>query len=153
MMRQFVRVILILSLGISVLTVVSPSSTVYAATDEYCVEAGDAPLGSFLSFPTWYKYLSPSFVDGECTLNFNFPEDIGKVGLALVEIALRIGGLVAVAFIIYAGFQYILSQGEVGPGNVPKSVTARHTVVNALIGLIMALLATVIVSLIAGAIT
>ena len=105
--------------------------------------------GSFLGFPTWYEYLDSEVVADRCSLKLAFPADIPKIALAVVEIMLRIGGLVAVGFVIYGGFRYILSQGDVGPGNVPKSVTARHTIVNALIGLVIASLATFIVQLVA----
>lgn len=104
---------------------------------------------SFLGFPTWYKYLDQDTpVAGKCTLIFNFPGDIAKVVLALVEILLRVAGLVAVGYIVYGGFQFILSQGDAGAGNVPKTTIARHTVQNALIGLVIAMLATFIVRLI-----
>ena len=103
----------------------------------------------FLRFPTWYQYLDDDVtVGGKCTVKFAFPGDLARVVLALVEIMLRIGGLVAVGFIIYGGFQYILSQGDVGAGNVPKNTIARHTIINALIGLVIASIATFLVQFI-----
>lgn len=107
---------------------------------------------TFLGFPTWYKYLeNEADVAGKCTIRFNFPADIGRLVLAVVDILLSVGGLVAVGFIIYGGFQYILSQGDVGAGNVPKTTTARHTIINALIGLVIAMLATFVVRLVGNA--
>lgn len=101
--------------------------------------------GGFLRFPTWYKYLNPTFSQGECKLDFTFPDDIGKVLLAVVEILLRIGGLVAVGFVIYGGIRYVLSQGE--PEN---AANALKTIINALIGVAIAAVSTGIVNLIAG---
>jgi Type IV secretion system pilin len=115
----------------------------YAATAENCASSSS----SFLGFPTWYKYLSPTFENGECRLDVVFPDSISKIVLAVVEILLRIGGLAAVVFVIYGGIQFILSQGDV-VNNVPKTTIARHTVVNALIGLVIAMVATAIVRLV-----
>ncbi len=112
--------------------------------------AACSPGGSFLSFPPWYKYLDCEPVAGKLSPKLNLPGDISKILLALIDILLRLGGLVAVGFVIYGGFQFILSQGQSGPGNVPKTTIARHTVQNALIGLVIVTLATFIVTLIGG---
>src|SRR5690606_14894388 len=66
----------------------------------------------FLGFPTWYKYLDFTEGSADCDIDYNFETDIAKVLLAVFEIILRIGSMVAVGFVIYGGFQYILSQGE-----------------------------------------
>jgi len=97
--------------------------------------------GSFLKFPTWYKYLHGETVAGKCSVVFNFPGDISKILLAVVEIMLRIAALVAVGFIIYGGFRYILSQGEPDQTNA-----ARDTIINALIGLVIVIIATTVVA-------
>lgn len=102
--------------------------------------AGDGAL-SFL--PTWYKYLdgSPDISTGKCTVAFNYPDDIGRILLALTDILLRVGGLVAVCFVIYGGFHYITSQGH------PEDTkSARQTIVNAMIGVVITTIATVVVS-------
>lgn len=96
--------------------------------------------------PTWYKYLDGTAgADGGCDLDFTFPDDIPAIALAIVEILLRVGALVAVAFVIYGGFLYLISQGE-----PDRAAAARKTIVNAVIGLVIALLATGIVSFIGG---
>ncbi len=100
-------------------------------------------IGGFLGFPTWYKYLNPQFSGGNCNISFSIPGDLPKVLLAIFEIILRVGGMVAVFFVIYGGFQYILSQGE--PENTKG---ARSTIINALIGFAIAVSATAIVNLI-----
>ena len=92
--------------------------------------------------PTWYKYLNTnSDPNGGCSVEFNFPADLAGIGLAVVEILLRIGALVAVAYVIYGGFMYITSQGE-----PDKAKNARQAILNAIIGLVLTLLATGIVS-------
>lgn len=99
--------------------------------------------------PTWYHYIDRSpDATGHCGLNFNFPNDLGLVMLAIVEILLRVGAIVAVGYVIYGGFMYLTSQGE-----PDKAKNAQQTITNAVIGLIIALLATGIVAFIGGQLT
>lgn len=120
----------------------------FAAT---CRPGGDV---SFFSFPTWYKYLGGEEIADKCSVIFSFPDDIGKILLAVVEILLRVAGLVAVGFVIYGGFQYILYQGDKNFQGVPeKANAARSTIINALIGVVIATVATVAVSFVAKRIT
>jgi hypothetical protein len=65
-----------------------------------------------------------------------------------VQIALTLAGLLAVGFIIFGAVQYIMSQGQ--PDRIKK---AKETIVNAVIGLFLAILAFVIVALIANGVT
>lgn len=95
--------------------------------------------------PKWYKYVKQQSVDGQCELQFDFPEDIGIVLLAIVEILLRVAAIVAVGFIIYGGFMYMTSQGE-----PDKAKNAQQAITNAVIGLVIALLATGLVAFIGG---
>lgn len=108
-------------------------------------DAPCTPKSSFFGLPTWYKYLQSEQVGTvpRCTPIidiFNNPEQIGAIALALVELLLMVGGLAAVAFVIYGGFRYLTSQGE--PENTRA---ARQTIINALIGLFIVILATTIV--------
>jgi hypothetical protein len=93
--------------------------------------------------PSWHQYLPK---DGSCGIDldkFEFPADIAPIALAVVEILLRIGTFAAVAFVIYGGFQFLTSQGE-----PDKAAGARKTIINAVIGLVITLLATGIVAFI-----
>jgi hypothetical protein len=106
--------------------------------------------GSFLGLPTWYKYLnaeedssgrcSPvlSGSDGEEQVNSILP-----IGLAILEAMLRLSSVVAVVMIFVAGFRFITSQGS--PDN---AAAARKTAINALIGLVIVVIATGFVSFI-----
>jgi hypothetical protein len=100
---------------------------------------------SFLGFPTWYKFLShaPSATTGKCELNAKIPDDAPKILLAIFEIILRVSGLAAVGFVIYGGFQYLLSQGE-----PEQTKGAKSTILNAFIGLVITMLATAVVNII-----
>lgn len=110
-----------------------------AAKKEFCTKE---TLG-FLGFPTWYKYLDVGFGTDECNINFNLLTDLPKVLLAVFEIVLRVGGLLAVFFVLFGGVQYILSQGE-----PDKTKGARTTIVNAIIGLVITMSAVAIVNVI-----
>lgn len=110
--------------------------------------AGCAPASKF-GIPTWYKYIKGTTINGECRIlgdfDINDTEKLLAIGLALVEILLFIAGIVAVAFIIYGGFRYVLSQGE------PENTTiAKNSILNAVIGLVIAVLASVIVRFVAA---
>lgn len=106
----------------------------------------------FLMLPTWYEYLKlePRGND-QCAIKPP-PDDhgvpdlsqaAGLIGLAVVDILLRIGGLVAVFAIIFGGIRLILSEGE-----PDKYKQAKGTIFNAIIGMIIVLIATALVNFI-----
>ena len=77
--------------------------------------------------------------------DLDLPSVIIPIALAVFEIILRLGGIIAVIFVIVGGFQFITSQGE--PDRIKN---ARGTIINALIGLVITISATVIVNLVSG---
>lgn len=113
--------------------------------------------GQKFGIPTWYKYL-PGQIDpasNKCQPLMDFdPEDTDKlysflgIGIAAIEILLFFAGIIAVGFIIYGGFRYLTSQGE-----AENTRAAKDTIINALIGLVIAMLATTIVRFIATRLT
>lgn len=126
--------------------------------------------GSFFGFPMWYKYLSPP-VDGSGKLlnikgdvfdpNANVPvnctpvlsgiNDFWLIGLAVVEILLRVAVLVAIFFVMFGGFKYVAARGQDGSGGTPDKLnTAKLTIYDALTGLVIAIVASAVVSYIAG---
>lgn len=146
----FVLALLFASLGVSG---VFASSTASAA-DHTSQTTSLTPTGTcdrqgIQIIPAWYHYLDRS-VDstGHCGLEFDFPDDIGLVLLAIVEILLRLAAIVSVAFVIIGGFRYITSQGE-----PDKAKGAQQTITNAIIGLVIAMLATGVVAFIGGRLT
>lgn len=102
----------------------------------------------------WYQYLTlaPDKVGGCSVTNFdNGSQVLGQqspfllIGLAILDDLIRVAALVAVGFVIYGGIQYVTSQGS------PEDTTkARQTIISALIGLVLAVLATSIVAFIGG---
>lgn len=100
----------------------------------------------FLGFPTWYEYVH---APGNCSqVQINSLSDIWLIVAAVIEILLRIAALAAIGFIIAGGFQYVTSQAE-----PDKTNQARSTIINALVGLVIAIMAATIVNFIAGSIS
>lgn len=102
--------------------------------------------GSFFGLKPWYAYLQ---LDGNCNVvNFqvlpqNGQSDLLLVGLAIFDDLLRIAALVAIGYIIYGGVLYVTSQGS--PDQTGK---AQNTILNALIGLVIAIISAALVSFI-----
>lgn len=114
---------------------------------ESCKDGGD-----FLGFPKWYKYLDGDTVTdktdkmfGVCSPRLDNLTDIYLIVAALIEVMLRISALVAVAYVIWGGVEYMISQGD-----PEKTARARKTIINALIGLFISITAATVVSFFAG---
>jgi len=126
---------------------------VLATALSYAPVAHACPSDTLLGIPAWYKGLQgpncdvspPSSkanpdTDGSKLRNF-----IIKIALNVIQAALVIVGYIAAFFVIKGGFLYIMSQGE--PSGIES---AKKTIANALIGLIIALLSAAIVNAVAG---
>ncbi len=157
MLRRILLTVLV-SLSMSLTVMISLPVTTHALVSPSC-------RTSFMGLPTWYKYLDvgPQGADrcaitgprqyivdsrGNTVSNLDVPTIAGRVALAVVEIMLRVAVIAAMAYVLYGGFRYITSQGE---PDATKS--ARHTIQNALVGMIIALLASAIVAFIAKELT
>lgn len=89
------------------------------------------PKRFFFFIPPWWEYLDGTKDGlGQCVPDFTFPSDILPVGLAIVDMLLRVAGLIAIVSIIIAGVQYITAGGA-----IEKTASARKRIYNALIGL------------------
>jgi hypothetical protein len=128
------------------LFVVFLAANILAVSGSFLLVADAACEGfdkSILGIPTWYKYLEGEDVSGKCTPVVNAVDDVLPIGLAVLEAALTLGGIVAVVMVFVGGFKYVISQGE-----PDKAAGGRKTVTNALIGLAIIILATRVVSFI-----
>jgi hypothetical protein len=122
---------------------------------------------TFFGLPTWYKYLdmSPS---PDCSVqvtekvvtaqtdskgnvtyavknSFTFAVFF-KILFAVIEILLVLAGILAVIMAIAGGFKYVVSQGE------PEKIgNAKMTIINALIGATIAIIASQVVAFIGAA--
>ncbi len=138
-MHKLFAMLLIISGMLGVSTVLVPSVAT-AATAAECTGNASIPI-----LPKWYKYIPHHFdaSTNSCVVDAQFPESIPAILLAISEILLRIAGILAVIFVIYGGFQYLTSTGE-----PDKAKAGRTTIINALVGLMIAMLSTVIVNLV-----
>ena len=91
---------------------------------------------SFFGIPAWYQYLKLDPAAGCQVTSFNPPGDLILVALAVVDMLLHLAGLAAVVYVIYGGIQYTLSQG-----NPDATSKAQSAILNALIGLALAVVA------------
>lgn len=101
--------------------------------------AGCSAKPFFFFLPPWYKYLKfSSDPAGGCAVQLNnFPNDILLIGLAVLDMLIRLAGFVAVISIIISGIMYITATGT-----PEKAASARRRLYNSLIGLAIALVAT-----------
>lgn len=144
MKKIILSLALVIISGSTLLTFTVPQ-TVSAIGGEPCVEY-------FLTFPNWYRGLVKKDANSNC--NIKSPSELNTadqqnglsnfiwhVVLNVIEIGLMLAGYVAVAFILYGGFQYLTTQGA--PDAAAK---ARTTILNAIIGLVISLVAVGVVN-------
>ena len=131
------NIIIVLTLLVSsLLSPVILSSNTFAE-DKPKVSASD----SFYGLPTWHRGLN---LDGEgIKSKEDIPKFIWTIVANIIDAISRIAGIVAIGFIIWAGFQYILAAGNSG-----QLAAAKNTLKNAVIGLCIAVLASTIISLV-----
>lgn len=132
--------VFLLSAGILSLAAPSPA---YAAEGKSC-------SSSFLTFPAWYDGL---VVENGGSCDIKSPSEVGglspfiwTIGLNIVEILLNAAGYASVAFIIYGGYKYMISAGS--PDGM---VSARKTIMNAVIGLVISVAAVAIIRTVTSA--
>lgn len=138
-MLSFVGFFLVFVVSFAVL----PAPAAHAAVDPNCKSS------SLLGLPQWFEYLDVGPKNGDpCAIygpanadqSFDWERAVPRVIVAVIEIMLRLAGIVAVVFTIFGGFRYILSQGE--PEATKK---AKGTIIGASVGLVITMFAAVIV--------
>ena len=111
-----------------------------------------AACGRFLTLPAWYE----GYTDGNCKFT-GPPSDqsggsvseeglkqfIWKIALNIIEIILQLIAYIAVAFVIYGGFLYMTSSGS-----PERASQGLKTIINASVGLAIAVGAVAITNLI-----
>lgn len=112
------------------------------------VSAHAACTSNFLGIPAWYRGLT----DGNCNIVSPSSKQVGGISnfiwiivLNVIDIILQIIVYLTVIMIIYAGFRYLTSAGESA-----AIATAKKTLTNAIIGLVIAIAAVAIVNLLFG---
>lgn len=129
-------IIALMLLASSLLSPLFLSSNTFAE-DKPKASASD----SFYGLPTWYRGLN---LDKEgIKSKTDIPKVIWTIVANIIDAISRIAGIVAIGFIIWAGFQYMLAAGNSG-----QLAAAKNTLKNAIIGLCIAVLASTIISLV-----
>lgn len=124
---------------------------IFSVTNGVALAAQPCQPGSGgLPLPTWYQYLPGETVNGQCEIK---TDNLGGKVVILIlmgifDILLYVAGLIAVVMIIWGGFKLLTSNGE-----PQKIAAAKTTIFNALVGLIIAVIASQIVGFIAGGLT
>ncbi|MCL2037523.1 pilin [Candidatus Saccharibacteria bacterium] len=151
MIKKFIISLSIVAFSATGLMIAMPTAVSAVARNAPCTGevipgAADSDA-NFFGFPTWYRGLGnvpgKGGKDGNCELQVNVI--IFTVVLNIVDIALRIVGILAVGYVIYGGFRYVTSQGE--PEETKK---AQDTILKAVIGAVIAMISAIIVSFIVG---
>lgn len=132
-----------------VVTIVLGGALFAIITPTTALAAVDCNKG-FLGFPAWYDGLT----DGSGNCNIVNPNDVGglspfiwRIVLNIIEIALGLLGYISAGFTLYGGFLFITSNGK--PESAAK---ARKTMLDAIVGLVIAMGSIAIVNFIAGGI-
>lgn len=92
---------------------------------------------TILTFPVWYRGVA---YGQDCEVRLDKPTDAWVIVLNIFEILMQLAIYLSSVYIIWGGFKYLTSQGS--PDGISK---AGSTVLNASIGLIIALIAVAIV--------
>ena len=93
----------------------------------------------FFGFPAWYRGVTKIDSNGNCVVEFTGnSDDIGpfiwKIVLNVIEIALRIIGIVTAGYILYGGFSYLTANGS-----PDKAAKGLNLIMSASIGLIISI--------------
>ena len=139
------RLILFIAFALSFLFVAPAFTTpVFAAK-------GCGSNSTFFGLKPWYASLETEEVDGHCEIAAsNFSEDqlfttVWAIVLTVLTDLFFLSGLGAVLMVIYSGFRYITSAGNVG-----AATQAKNTLVGSIVGLVIILAAHIIVNVILG---
>jgi TRAP-type C4-dicarboxylate transport system permease small subunit len=127
--------------------IVAKFGAFFFAADPVCTAAQkDALYGKhFFFFDPWWKYLN-SHQDalGNCVPNVNLishPSNLWLIGLAILDMLLRLAGFLAVLSIMLAGLELVRTEG-----NTEKATNARQRLLNSVLGLAIAASATALVA-------
>lgn len=148
--RQKIQTVIISGVMAGLFVAVAPGM-VSAQSPTTSTASDPCAAGSIVAFPRWY--------DGICkvsngTATVKSPNEVGGIpkfltiiAMNIVTIMLMIVGYVSLAFVIWGGFKYMYSGY-----NASGIASARKTILNAVIGLVLSIMSVAIVKVIAGAI-
>lgn len=106
----------------------------------------NCPSTTVLGYPAWYNGLTCESGKGVTYPMMTDLSDIWIVVMNIIQWLIITAGYAAVFFIIIAGFQYITAHGESS-----RIAEAKTTIINAIIGLVVALVSVAVVRTIQAA--
>lgn len=107
------------------------------------------PTPTFLGLKPWWYYLGAEEAvngapDQGCIAKITNINELWRIGVVVFEDMLVIAAYVAIIFVIWGGFKLMTSQGD------PEGIkNGRQIVINSLIGLVIAIIASQVVGFIA----
>lgn len=121
----------------------------YLPISQFAVDLDPCQKGNdFFGLLPWYHYLPSGSLDSSCNVKefnilpgTNTPSDVPLVFIAVIDDLLRIAALVAIGFVIVGAIRLITSQGN--PEDTSK---AQSTIINALVGVAIAIISAGIVN-------
>lgn len=144
-MKQLLTYIALVIASVGIVSLTNPVMSTASAANPNCEKR-------FLTFPPWYRNLTRG---DECLLKSpaNIDRDVTKgltgyisiIVLNILEIMLQLVAYVSVGFIIWGGYMYLISAGS-----SDRISSGKKMVQNAIIGLVISLVAVFAVSFIAG---
>ena len=125
------------------------ASSIFAISNSEIAAAASCDGGgaNFFGLPAWYRGLTES----DCSIKkigdggIPLPDFIWTIVGNIFDGIFRVAGVIAVGYIMWGGIQYMLASGDPG-----KNGKAKTTITNAVIGLIIAVVASAIVNLVMG---
>lgn len=108
---------------------------------------GTCKGGDFFGFPTWYKYLDGTGTGADCNPVITSINDIWLIVLAIIEILIRLAAIAAIVYIVYGGIRLTASRG-----NPDKIASARTAIIDAIVGLLIAIIAIALVNFIGNSV-
>lgn len=136
-MKRLLAPIIVFLTVASGVSVMAPSPVNAAPLPGAVTQVAACSGGSFFGFPPWYACLPK---DNTGSPKLTKLEDIWLIAFPLIETAIKAAGYAAIGFIMWGGIKFIKSQGN--PGEI---TSARDTIRDAVIGLVICISAVAIV--------
>jgi len=133
---------------VSIVIIMSAGGVLFVAVTPQPAFAATGCNRGFLGFPAWYDGLTKN--DDTCDIKSPSDPDVGglskfiwRIALNVIEIGLMAAGYISAFFLLYGGFQYMISEG------LPeKAIKAKATLLNAVIGLVISIASVAIIKFI-----
>lgn len=103
------------------------------------------PTSDFFGLPTWYKYLPGEQTEQGCSVQLVKLTDVWLIVAAILDLLLRLAAVASIAMIVYGGVMFIMSEGQ-----PDKTKKALGTVINACVGLAIAVVSAAVITFVAG---